>query len=153
MPLPETFGRYRILRLLGSGGMGSVFKARHLKLDRTVAVKFLTPQVAAQPEVRTRFEREAKAMAMLSHPHIVQVFDFGSEEGEAYLTMEYLSGGPVSKRLPLAPKDAVRVVRQVCDRVIFMDHGQIAEEGIPGEIFTRPQQARTRAFLREILER
>jgi serine/threonine protein kinase len=86
-------------------------------------VKFLAPEVAADPEVRARFEREAKAMALLSHPHIVQVFDFGVAEGESYLVMELAAGGPISKKLPLAPKDAVRLTRQVCDALAYA-HGR-----------------------------
>jgi serine/threonine-protein kinase len=103
--------------------MGSVFEARHVKLGRDVAVKFLAPEVASRPDVRERFEREAKAMGMLQHPHIVQVFDFGTAEGESYLVMELVRGGPVSKRLPLPPKDAVRIVRQVCEALDYA-HGR-----------------------------
>src|SRR5205823_1200001 len=115
----DVFAGLRLQEELGRGGMGTVFKAQHLKLDRSVAVKFLAPEVAASPEMRARFEREAKAMALLSHPHIVQVFDFGAEQGEAYLVMEHAPQGPLSKRLPLAPKDAVRIARQVCDALAY----------------------------------
>jgi serine/threonine-protein kinase len=104
---------------LGRGGMGSVFRARHLKLGREVAVKFLAPEVASDAAMRSRFEREAKAMALLSHPHIVQVFDFGVADTESYLVMELALGGPVSKRVPLAPKDAVRLTRQVCEALAY----------------------------------
>ena len=119
----ETFAGLELHDELGRGGMGSVFKARHLKLQRDVAVKFLAPEIAADAEARGRFEREARAMGLLSHPHIVQVFDFGTADGEAYLVMELVSGGPVSKKLPLAPKDAVRVCRQVCDALDYA-HGK-----------------------------
>ncbi len=119
----ETFAGLELHDELGRGGMGSVFKARHLKLQREVAVKFLAPQVAGDAEARGRFEREARAMGLLCHPHIVQVFDFGVEQGEAYLVMELVSGGPVSRRLPLAPKDAVRICRQVCEALEYA-HGK-----------------------------
>ncbi|MBK7861878.1 MAG: serine/threonine protein kinase [Archangiaceae bacterium] len=119
----EVFAGLELHDELGRGGMGSVFKARHVKLGREVAVKFLAPEVAADAGMRARFEREAKAMGLLSHPHIVQVFDFGTEDGEAYLVMELAEGGPVSKKLPLPPKDAVRVTRQVCEALAYA-HGR-----------------------------
>ncbi len=119
----DTFAGLELQEELGQGGMGTVFKARHLKLERTVAVKFLKPDVAQSDEARERFTREAKAMALLSHPHIVQVFDFGTQDGEAYLVMEHVSGGALSKRLPLAPKEAVRLIQQVCDALSYA-HGR-----------------------------
>jgi serine/threonine-protein kinase len=115
----DTFAGLELHEELGRGGMGSVFKARHLKLGRTVAVKFLAPEVAQNPDVRARFEREAKAMALLSHPHVVQVFDFGTDDGEAYLVMEHVAQGPLSKRLPMTPKDAVRAAREVCAALAY----------------------------------
>jgi serine/threonine-protein kinase len=119
----DVFAGLELEDELGRGGMGTVFRARHLKLGRTVAVKFLAPEMAQQQDVCARFEREARAMAMLSHPHVVQVFDFGTDEGEAYLVMEHVAGGPLSKRLPLAPKDAVRVAREVCAALAYA-HGR-----------------------------
>src|SRR5581483_2759739 len=119
----DVFAGLELQEELGRGGMGTVFKARHLKLGRTVAVKFLAPEMAQSEEVRARFEREAKAMALLSHPNIVQVFDFGTYEGEAYLVMEHVSNGTLGKRLPLAPKDAVRVTREVCAALAYA-HGR-----------------------------
>jgi len=119
----STFAGLELKAELGRGGMGTVFEARHARLQRDVAVKFLAPEVAARADVRERFEREAKAMGMLAHPNIVQVFDFGTHEGESYLVMELVRGGPVSKRLPLPPKDAVRLVRQVCDALDYA-HGK-----------------------------
>ncbi|MBL8955683.1 MAG: serine/threonine protein kinase [Myxococcaceae bacterium] len=119
----ETFAGLELKSELGRGGMGTVFEARHVKLQRDVAVKFLAPEVAARADVRERFEREAKAMGMLAHPNIVQVFDFGTHEGESYLVMELVPGGPVSKRVPLPPKDAVRLVREVCEALAYA-HGR-----------------------------
>jgi tRNA A-37 threonylcarbamoyl transferase component Bud32 len=119
----DVFAGLELQEELGRGGMGTVFKARHLKLSRTVAVKFLAPEMAQREEVRARFEREAKAMALLSHPNIVQVFDFGTDEGEAYLVMEHVPNGTLGKRLPLAPKDAVRVTREVCAALAYA-HGR-----------------------------
>ncbi|HEU0107360.1 MAG TPA: protein kinase, partial [Vicinamibacteria bacterium] len=75
---------------IGRGGMGTVWKARHLRLGRTVAVKFLAPELAAHPDFERRLEREARALALLSHPGIVGVHDFGREDGLGYIVMEYV---------------------------------------------------------------
>ena len=82
MIAPGTrFGPYVIAAPIGSGGMGEVYKATDTRLDRTVAVKVLPEHVASGPELKQRFEREAKTLAALSHPHICPVFDVGSENG------------------------------------------------------------------------
>ena len=83
-------GPYQIESLLGAGGMGEVYRARDTRLDRTVAIKTLTQGVADTPEVRQRFEREARAVSSLSHPHICVLFDVGHQDGIEYLVMEYL---------------------------------------------------------------
>jgi serine/threonine-protein kinase len=129
----DVFAGLELHEELGAGGMGSVFKARHLKLGRTVAVKFLRPEVAQDAEARARFEREAQAMALLSHPHVVQVFDFGTEQGEAYLVMEHVAQGPLSRRLPLAPKDAVRIAREVCAALDYAHQRGIVHRDIKPE--------------------
>ena len=94
--------------------MGSVFRAKHLKLGREVAVKFLSPEVAVDADARARFEHEARALALLDHPNIVRVYDFGVEEGESYLVMELVDGQDASKLVPVAPAEAVRIVKAVC---------------------------------------
>jgi serine/threonine-protein kinase len=85
-------GKYELVRLLGSGGMGSVWKATHLSLGVTVAVKTMHPHVAMQEEYVRRFRREAHAASLLNHPNVVRVLDFGEEGGLLYLVMEYLDG-------------------------------------------------------------
>ncbi|HEY3173406.1 MAG TPA: serine/threonine-protein kinase, partial [Thermoanaerobaculia bacterium] len=101
-------GAYEILSRLGAGGMGEVYRARDAKLDRDVAVKVLPASVANDPDALARFEREAKAVAALSHQNILSIFDFGRHEGVAYVVTELLDGdtlrgkldaGPVSQRL------------------------------------------------------
>ena len=79
--------------------MGEVYKARDTRLDRTVAIKVLPPHVARDPDLNQRFEREAKMLAALSHPHICPVFDVGHQDGTAYLVMEYLDGQTLAERL------------------------------------------------------
>jgi adenylate cyclase len=92
-----VLGNYRLVEKLGEGGMGVVWKARDLKLDRDVAVKFLPEGSADDPERRAFFEREAKAVAALSHPNIVTIFAVGEAEGAIFFTMEFVDGQPLSK--------------------------------------------------------
>ncbi len=89
----RTLGHYQLHSLLGAGGMGEVWRARDVRLDRDVAVKILPEHLADNPEALRRFEREAKAVAALSHPNILSIFDFGAERGVNYAVMELLDGG------------------------------------------------------------
>jgi serine/threonine protein kinase len=90
-------GNYRLIEKLGEGGMGVVWKARDLKLERDVAVKFLPEGAVDDPERRAFFEREAKAVAALSHPHIVTIYAVDEAEGATFFTMELVDGQPLSK--------------------------------------------------------
>ena len=111
-------GRYQIERLLGSGGMATVWRGRDLRLDRPVAVKELSGEGLRQPSALQRFEREALAVGRLSHPNIVSVHDFGTQDGEPYLVMELAEGPTVASLLadgPLPVVDALAVAAQVCD--------------------------------------
>jgi serine/threonine-protein kinase len=92
-------GPYEILSLLGSGGMGEVYKARDTRLERMVAVKVLPKELSSSPEVRQRFEREAKTVSQLSHPHICTLYDVGREGETEYLVMELLEGETLADRL------------------------------------------------------
>src|SRR5688572_31814764 len=85
-------GRYRLERPLAKGGMGSVWVARHLQLDTDVALKFMASAYAESSDARARFEREAKASAQLKSPYVVQVHDYGVDEGTPFLVMELLEG-------------------------------------------------------------
>jgi serine/threonine protein kinase/Tol biopolymer transport system component len=95
----SRLGPYEILSPLGAGGMGEVYKARDTRLERTVAVKVLPQQLSASPEVRQRFEREARTISQLSHSHICALYDVGREGETEYLVMEYLEGETLSGRL------------------------------------------------------
>ena len=109
-------GPYEVLAPLGAGGMGEVYRARDRKLDRDVAIKVLPQSVAADPDSLSRFEREAKAVAALSHPNILSIFDFGSQEGVSYAVMELLEGETLRGKLdagPITPKQAVDYALQV----------------------------------------
>lgn len=93
------FGVYEITGLIGVGGMGEVYKARDTRLDRIVAIKVLPEHIARDPNLRHRFQREAKALAALSHPHICNIHDVGSQDGIDFLVMEYLQGETLEQRL------------------------------------------------------
>src|SRR5437867_9840267 len=92
-------GPYHILAPLGAGGMGEVYRARDSRLDREVAIKVLPEHLANDPEALARFEREAKAVAALSHPNILTIYDVGTEQGVSYAVMELLAGETLRSRL------------------------------------------------------
>jgi serine/threonine-protein kinase len=92
-------GPYEIQSALGAGGMGDVYKARDLRLDRLVAIKVLRAELAADSQFRERFDREARLISQLDHPHICALYDVGEERGTAYLVMQYLEGVTLAERL------------------------------------------------------
>jgi eukaryotic-like serine/threonine-protein kinase len=115
LPPARLGDNLELLEPVGRGGMGSVWRARHLRLGRDVAVKFLAEELLGQDDFALRFEREAQALARLSHPGIVAVHDFGREGERAYIVMEYVPGRPLSALLPLPPARAREVALQVLD--------------------------------------
>jgi Tol biopolymer transport system component/predicted Ser/Thr protein kinase len=111
-------GPYEILSPLGAGGMGEVYRARDTRLERTVAVKVLPERLSSSPEGRQRFEREARTISQLSHPHICALYDVGSADGVEYLVMELLEGETLSQRLakgPLPLEQALRYGIEIAD--------------------------------------
>src|ERR1035441_8339819 len=104
-------GPYEILSPLGAGGMGEVYRARDTRLERTVAIKVLLDQLSGSAEVRQRFEREAKAISQLSHPHICALHDVGNQDGVEYLVMEYLEGETLADRLVNGPLPLNQILR------------------------------------------
>jgi tetratricopeptide (TPR) repeat protein len=119
--------RYRIDRELGRGGMGIVYQATDLVLDRAVALKVLPDGLRDNPQALRNFVREAKAAAKLNHPNIVTVYDAGEQGGRTYIAMEYVDGTTlkaiVKQRGPLAPRAIVHVLSQVCEALHYA-HGQ-----------------------------
>ena len=99
----QRLGPYEIIAPLGAGGMGEVYRARDAKLDREVAVKVLPARLMEDEEALARFEREAKAVAALSHPSILAIHDFGREDGTAYAVMELLDGETLRAAPGLGP--------------------------------------------------
>ena len=111
-------GPYEILSSLGAGGMGEVFRARDTRLGRDVAIKVLPARVASDPAALSRFEREAKAVAALSHPNILAIFDVGTEGGVSYAVTELLDGQTLGELLesgPLPPRRAATIAREIAE--------------------------------------
>ena len=150
--LAPYFPDLEILELVGHGGMGVVYKARQKHLDRLVALKILSPKIGRDPAFTERFAREARAMAMLSHPHIVAVHDFGqtrnptcSSEEEAegedalyYFVMEFVDGVNLRQLLEsgkLSPPEALAIVPQLCDALQYAhDHGVVHRDIKPENV-------------------
>jgi eukaryotic-like serine/threonine-protein kinase len=107
----KTVGPYQILSAIGAGGMGEVYKARDTRLDRTVAIKVLSAHLADRVDLRERFDREARTIAGLNHPHICTLFDIGHQDGTDYLVMEYLEGETLAERLKKGPLPMEQVLQ------------------------------------------
>jgi eukaryotic-like serine/threonine-protein kinase len=114
-------GRYRLVELIGVGGMGSVWRAQHLTLRSDVAIKLIDPAIASNAEIAARFMREAQSAAALRSTHVVQIFDYGIEGGVPYIAMELLQGESLRDRITrerrLQPRDIIRLVGQVARAV------------------------------------
>ena len=125
----SRIGPYEVVSLLGSGGMGDVYRARDTRLERDVAIKVLPEAVAANPDRRRRFEQEARAVAALNHPHICQIYDVGP----TYLVLEYVDGAPVTG--PMTADTAGRVALQIA-RALETAHarGMLHRDLKPGNI-------------------
>ena len=114
----QTLGHYRIVEKLGEGGMGVVYKAQDLHLDRFVALKILPPQELADPERKRRFTQEAKAASALNHPHIITIYDIGSDGGVDFIAMEYVPGKTLDQLIPrngMRLDEALKIAVQVAD--------------------------------------
>ena len=140
MPLANgaRLGPYQIEAAIGAGGMGEVYKARDTRLDRTVAIKILPAELSADPDRRVRFEREARAVAALSHPHICTLHDIGSHDGTTFLVMEYLAGESLAERLlhgPLPIAQALDIGAQIAEALdAAHKHGIIHRDLKPGNV-------------------
>ncbi len=130
-------GRFRLQRPLGKGGMGSVWVAQHLGLEIPCALKFIEGKIADDPEMRMRFEREAKAAAQLRSPNVVQIFDHGIHEGMPYIAMELLVGEDLRHRLErvtrLSPRELLPIVEQVSRALTKAHAGGIVHRDLKPE--------------------
>jgi serine/threonine protein kinase len=134
----QTLGQYRILKLLGSGGMGQVYKARDTRLDRSVAIKILAQSVSERPEFRARFRREAQALAKVNHPNICVIHDVGHQDGLDYIVMEHLEGETLAHRLEkggIPPGDVIKFASEIADALDTVHRqGVIHRDLKPGNI-------------------
>lgn len=133
-------GKYEIMRLLGAGGMGQVYQARHIDLGTSVAIKILHQSYAQDQESIERFKREARASAKVVHPNAVRVFDYGAQGDICYLVMEYLEGESLRKRMnkikKMSPETVLRFVEQVCYVLEIMHRKGIVHRDLkPDNIF------------------
>ncbi len=122
LPPGAVLGQYRIEAFIGRGGMGTVYRAKHTMLQRTVAIKVLPPKLAKDREFVQRFQREALALAGLSHPNIVAVHDMGTQGEIYFFAMEYVEGANLrdlltAKRIP--PEEALKIVPQLCEALEY----------------------------------
>ena len=134
----DRVGVYEIQSLVGAGGMGEVYKARDTRLDRTVAIKVLPPHLADDRDRYQRFEREARAVASLDHPHIGALYDVGQDEGVHFLVMQYLDGETLASRLAKGPLPIEQALRYAIDIADALDHahrrGIVHRDLKPGNI-------------------
>ena len=107
-------GPYEVIAPIGAGGMGEVYKAKDTRLDRTVAIKVL-PEHLKSPERKARFEREAKAISQLNHPHICTLYEFDTQDGVDFLVMEYLEGETLADRLSKGALPLDQALRHAID--------------------------------------
>ena len=132
-------GAYEVLALLGSGGMGEVYRARDTRLDRIVAIKVLPAGVAGDPDRRQRLDREARAISSLNHPHICTLHDVGHQDGIDYLVMELLEGQTLAERLTkgaLPLDQAMQYAIQLADALdVAHRHGIVHRDLKPANIF------------------
>ncbi|MER8007635.1 serine/threonine-protein kinase [Streptomyces sp. NPDC094149] len=139
----ELVGRrvagYRIEREIGRGGMAVVYRALDLRLERTVALKLLAPELARNDTFRLRFTHESRAAAAIDHPHIVPVYEAGETDGVLYIAMRYVDGSDLrhllDRRGPLAPSTALRIAAQVASALdAAHEHGLVHRDVKPGNI-------------------
>jgi eukaryotic-like serine/threonine-protein kinase len=143
-------GPYEILSALGAGGMGEVWKARDTRVDRTVAIKVLPPDLTSDPAARQRFEREARAVAALSHPHICTLHDVGQQDGTDFLVMEYVDGETLAARLvrgKLPLDQALQIGIQIADALAGAHKAGIVHRDLkPGNIMLTKSGAKLLDF-------
>ena len=147
-------GKYNIVRLLGAGGMGAVYEATHTEIQKKVAIKVLSPLIAAVPGARARFLREAQLTSRVRHPHIVDVADMGSDGGNTYLVMEFLHGEDLAQRLerlgPIGAEELADIMLPVCSAVAAAHAAGVTHRDLkPQNIFLA---AGTRRVLPKVLD-
>src|ERR1700720_1116944 len=152
MPLSSgtKLGPYEVVAPLGAGGMGEVYRARDTRLERTVAIKILPQQLSSDPIRKQRFEREAKTISSLNHPHICVVHDVGHQDGIDYLVMECVEGETLAKRLekgPMPLDQTLKIGAQIADALDKAHRSGIVHRDLkPGNIMLTPSGAKLLDF-------
>jgi len=143
-------GPYEIIAPLGAGGMGEVYRARDTRLERTVAIKVLPSHLSDNPDLKQRFEREAKAISQLNHPNICTLYDVGHEDGTDYLVMEFLEGESLAERLKRGPLSLKELIHIGCDVADALDRahraGIVHRDLKPGNIMLSKSGAKLLDF-------
>src|SRR4030081_534248 len=152
MPLTAgtKLGPYEVIAPIGAGGMGEVYRATDTRLDRTVAIKILPSHLSSNSEAKQRFEREARTISSLNHPHICVLHDVGSQNGTDYLVMEYVQGESLEARLlkgPMPLKQALECGMQICDALEKAHRAGIVHRDLkPGNVMLTASGAKLLDF-------
>jgi serine/threonine protein kinase len=143
LAIGTRLGPYEVLAFIGAGGMGEVYRARDSRLGRDVAVKVLAQHLSASPEIRARFEREARTVSLLNHPHICVLHDVGREGDIDYLVMELVEGETLASRLsrgPLPSAEVLRLGAQIADALDRAHRAGVIHRDLkPGNVMLTPQ--------------
>src|SRR6476469_2826603 len=119
-------GRYEIIKLLGEGGMGAVYKAKDLELDRLVALKVIRPELAGHPAILKRFKQELILARQVTHKNVIRIFDLGVSDSLKFITMEFVEGRDLNDLLQerrFSVEESIEIIRQVC-RALEAAHGE-----------------------------
>jgi serine/threonine protein kinase len=150
LPSGTRLGPYEVESLLGTGGMGEVYRARDTRLERVVAVKVLAAALSSEPSLRLRLEREAKSISRLSHPYICTLHDLGHDNGKDYLVMELVEGETLEQRLakgPLPPEHALRIAVQIAEALAAAHkHGIVHRDLKPSNVMLTKTGAKLMDF-------
>ena len=143
-------GPYEVVSALGAGGMGEVYRARDTRLDRTVAIKVLSSSLDASPELKARFEREARTISQLNHPNICTLYDIGYDNGTDFLVMEFIEGESLAARLkngPLPTEQLLKIAIAVADALDKAHRAGIVHRDLkPGNVMLTKSGAKLLDF-------